>query len=494
MRDGAAIKAENSLTVRLVEIVLLAIIYFLTAKVSQSFAINPGNVTPVWIPSGIMLAAVLWRGYRIWPGIFIGAFCGNTWAYFSGQTTAELMATLIAGTSNGVGDVLCFLVGAYLIQRFTATSFPFERSKGVALFVLFGAFLGSGISAIFGVISLCTVNIAPWGQCFDMLITWWVGDAVGIILITPFLLYWLMKERKFHYGLEILSYASILLIIGIYSLGLVEVVDGFMLPLSVLILPLMWSIFRFSPHATHSSILLIGIISIIATRMGVGRFSHGDLNYGLIELQVFLSILSIASLIVHSILYEKESIQNELRESNTTLESKVRKRTEELAILASTDPLTGIHNRRSIINQLGFELKRSNRHGSPFSLLMLDLDHFKDINDRFGHSTGDSVLQSVCNICTEELREIDFIGRLGGEEFIILLPETKDDDSEVIAERIRTNIEEKVTLVELEGMNVTVSIGVTQKISDDTERSILNRVDQAMYLSKKNGRNRVSCI
>jgi len=119
----------NSLFSRLIEIILIAIIYFGTAKLGQLLAIPPGNVTPVWLPSGIILAVVLLRGYYLWPGIFIGAFLGNIWAYFDPNSLTTASAAIFAGVSNGIGDVLCATVSAYLIKRTCSAQNPFSHVR-----------------------------------------------------------------------------------------------------------------------------------------------------------------------------------------------------------------------------------------------------------------------------------------------------------------------------------------------------------------------------
>ncbi|NEQ50791.1 MAG: hypothetical protein F6K11_11750, partial [Leptolyngbya sp. SIO3F4] len=133
------------------DILILAIIYFLTAKFCQLLAIPPGNVTPVWIPSGIILAVILKRGYYIWPGIFLGAFIGNISAYLTNDSIMSIARAVVSGTANGIGDSLCAIVGAYLIVKTAKTTFPFTQVKHVISFILYGAVLGSFISAVLGV-------------------------------------------------------------------------------------------------------------------------------------------------------------------------------------------------------------------------------------------------------------------------------------------------------------------------------------------------------
>jgi diguanylate cyclase (GGDEF)-like protein len=166
---------------------------------------------------------------------------------------------------------------------------------------------------------------------------------------------------------------------------------------------------------------------------------------------------------------------------------------QEVNNLAITDPLTGLHNRRSLFDLGRIEFSRAERFNRPFSALMLDLDHFKRINDNHGHPAGDIVLQEFVRLCRETVREIDLVGRYGGEEFIILMPETDLATATMVAERIRAHIEQG--LIPLEGRfeTITVSIGVAARDENTTDlETLIARADQAMYIAKHRGRNRVA--
>ncbi len=157
--------------------------------------------------------------------------------------------------------------------------------------------------------------------------------------------------------------------------------------------------------------------------------------------------------------------------------------------LAATDPLTGIANRRAFMTSAEKELARSNRSGQPVSILYLDLDHFKNVNDRYGHAVGDEVLVRSAAAVREELRAIDVFARIGGEEFAILLPDTPARGALALAERIRARIE---ALEWLEGrLEITTSVGVAQRTSGETLDQLLPRADRALYRAKQGGRNRV---
>ncbi|ARJ66321.1 response regulator [Magnetospirillum sp. ME-1] len=165
----------------------------------------------------------------------------------------------------------------------------------------------------------------------------------------------------------------------------------------------------------------------------------------------------------------------------------------ELEELASRDSLTGVANRRHFEHLAGLELDHARRMGRSFALLALDIDHFKRINDTWGHAAGDEALKSFANACRMGLREYDILGRVGGEEFAVALPNTGPDGARVIAERLRAAVAELVVHpAKGQFFDLTVSIGVAQLRDTDTGiATMLERADQALYRAKNGGRNRV---
>lgn len=164
------------------------------------------------------------------------------------------------------------------------------------------------------------------------------------------------------------------------------------------------------------------------------------------------------------------------------LESKLRD-------LADTDSLTGVANRRAFMDSAALEILRTERTGQPVSICYLDIDHFKRVNDRHGHATGDEVLKHVSAAIAEELRAIDLLARIGGEEFAVLLPSTDIEGAMALAERVRAHVG-RVRLPDLE-LSVTVSLGVAQRMSEESLDQLLARADRALYRAKQSGRNRV---
>jgi diguanylate cyclase (GGDEF)-like protein len=168
---------------------------------------------------------------------------------------------------------------------------------------------------------------------------------------------------------------------------------------------------------------------------------------------------------------------------------------EELEKLATVDALTGLYNRRSILNKLGEKIKLAHRYDEDLCLLLMDIDDFKSINDHYGHIAGDDVLETVAATIQQNIRETDYAGRYGGDEMIIIFPQTDTLTASHIAERIRTKIENTV-IISKDGsaFNVTVSQGISNYKHSEDQVSFLSRVDQALYKAKQNRRNRVEIL
>ncbi|MGP9799917.1 GGDEF domain-containing protein [Rheinheimera sp. NSM] len=183
--------------------------------------------------------------------------------------------------------------------------------------------------------------------------------------------------------------------------------------------------------------------------------------------------------------------EHELEASNQRLEAEVKKRTAQLEKMATTDELTELLNRREIMRLLELEIARAERQGTALSIMMLDLDHFKAVNDNFGHQAGDRALKSAAGTFKQQMRKTDFIGRIGGEEFLVILPDTAISSAYALAERIRLTLEQH-TIENPLTPNCTASIGVTQCRSADDLHSLIQRADESLYQAKSNGRNCVS--
>lgn len=170
----------------------------------------------------------------------------------------------------------------------------------------------------------------------------------------------------------------------------------------------------------------------------------------------------------------------------------LRMRTLQLHKLATVDSMTETLMRRRFFELADVEFSRNRRYKNLMSVMMLDIDHFKAVNDTYGHAAGDEVLKQVSLLCKDVLRDVDFIGRMGGEEFAVCLPETEAKGAYLVSERMRKSVEAMSVYVDGQDISVTVSIGLAQLNSSDNDFSaLLNRADQALYEAKNTGRNKV---
>jgi diguanylate cyclase (GGDEF)-like protein len=177
---------------------------------------------------------------------------------------------------------------------------------------------------------------------------------------------------------------------------------------------------------------------------------------------------------------------------NRTLYPKIMALEKDLRLRASTDSLTSIYNRSKFDEIMTRELQRAERYGHALSLIAFDIDHFKTVNDTYGNLLGDYALKTVVEIARKTVRSVDYLARWGGEEFMIVLPQTELERAETLAERIKEKIE-KYNFDKIG--KVTVSFGVAQFKMSDTEESLIKRADDALYMAKSNGRNRVEvCV
>lgn len=195
-----------------------------------------------------------------------------------------------------------------------------------------------------------------------------------------------------------------------------------------------------------------------------------------------------------STVFSVEELMSRLRtEKNNTEDAlhRLQAANAELAWMASTDSLTGASNRRHFLGEIELELGRAKRNGLPVSLLALDIDHFKAVNDEYGHQAGDAVLKAFVEVIRGTLRPHDVLGRVGGEEFMVLLPDTSREAAAVLAERIRNRVESMVMPFDGTTLSITVSVGVAEfGVDGDSQDAVFKAADTRLYQAKHEGRNR----
>ncbi|MBI4383574.1 MAG: MASE1 domain-containing protein [Nitrospinae bacterium] len=320
--------------------IVLGGIYILVGRLGTLLALPPGYATAVFPASGIALAGVLCLGYRVWPGILFGSFFMNLWISIEGAQSFSLIRFLPAGIGIGLGAAGEAVAGAYLYRRLAESENPLSRTKSIVVLILFSAGLSSAISASMGATSLCLWKFAGWSDYFENWITWWLGDAIGILIVATTLL------AVVHGHPESLSRFKSAEAVAL--LVLVCLVSQFMLgewwgeipePVIFLIFPLLVLVaFRLGQIGAVAGILLVSGLALWRTVHGAGPFvGHENPNVSLLLLQTFLGVASAMTFILSASITEnrdaqdaRKRLETELKDHNAELERRVRERTEEL--------------------------------------------------------------------------------------------------------------------------------------------------------------------
>lgn len=434
----------------------LAAVYFIAGKLGLQLAYLHASATAVWPCTGIALAALLIFGYRVWPGIFIGAFLVNL-------TT---MGTVETSAGIAVGNTLEALAGCYLVTRFAGGKEAFARAQDIFKFALLAGIAATTVSATIGVATLSLAGFAQWQAFGSIWYTWWLGDAVGAVLVTPLLLLWWENPRLRWKRNQIVELAF--LFSGLISAAGIVFGQTFHLklknyPFEYLCIPfLVWGAYRFGRRKAATALCVLAGIATWGTLHGYGPFARDSQNTSLLLLQAFMGIMAITTLALASEVTEHERAEERVRN------------------LAVSDPLTGLANYRQLVEALETEIKRFGRNERPFVVLLLDLDGLKQINDAHGHLTGSRALCRLADMLRLYSREMDTAGRYGGDEFVLILPETDAEAARLVAQRISRRLAEDGEIPQL-----SVSIG-TAIFPDDGEtvHEILGAADRDLYREK----------
>jgi diguanylate cyclase (GGDEF)-like protein len=623
--------------------IVLALIYFAAGKIGLMLAfINP-STTAIWPPAGIALATFLIAGNKAWPGILLGAFLVN-------ETTS---GSIPASTMIAIGNTLEGLIGAYLINRFANGRQVFNRGGDIFKFVILAGLFSTTVSATFGVTTLVLNGLATLGDYTDVWLTWWLGDAGGILTVTPFIILWTLNpDSRWHRG-RIVEVVFLLLSVIFLSLIVFSNSSPFGnkdYSLEFLLMPaVIWAALRFGQREAATSTLIVAMIAIWGTLHGAGPFSRVAPNQALLLLQAFMNTMTIMGIGLAAAVSERQQMHASVREANEKLVqglNELERRNQEMAILNETsdllqscltveeaytlitqsvpqlfpgragalyvlsssqnlveatavwgdhppvqrvfvpddcwalrrgrmhlvvpsstnmlcshlshqppraslclpmiaqgeilgvlhlqsmvmdgfpegqlrlaqaladslalalanlllreslrqqsirDPLTGLYNRRYLEEALERELLRATRNQTQVGVIMLDIDHFKQFNDTLGHATGDLLLRELGIFLRRYIRGGDIACRYGGEEFLLLLPDTSMETLQERAEQMREEVKKLRAPDRGElWQSVSISLGVAIFPQHGLTGEMLLRVaDGALYRAKSNGRDQV---
>jgi len=327
---------------------------------------------------------------------------------------------------------------------------------------------------------------------------WWFGDALGLLLLTPLIVvmwHWLEK------GLPRINWPAVGELVVLWSLLIalgimifpegVRGEPGFHLTAIILLPFSAWAAARFGVRGAAMTVVIIAVLAVGFMVRGIHPYTNYAPQLAVWLMQEYLAVVALISVGLAVLL-------EEIRSQRGQLEQRVSERTRELEEAnlrlkeqASMDYLTGIANRRHCHHIAQRELKRRKVSGGAISLILFDVDHFKQVNDRFGHDVGDMVLNRVVDTVKETIRPLDMFGRYGGEEFLILLPDVPQEIAAKVAERVRKALEALPISYEGQTIEVTVSLGVAQWDGHSMLDELITQADNALYEAKALGRNQV---
>ena len=325
---------------RIQTVLIVAVVYYATAKLGQYLAIPPGFITPVYAPSGIAVATLLLLGFWAWPGLALGAIVAATWPLW--VNTGQPDMAIASGLGITVGSVLQAIAGAYLIQRFIGRSTLFENAQNVFKFTVI-ELLSCTISPTFGSTTMYFCGFIPAADYGNSWLTFWLGDGIGALIVAPLILVWAARlqpdpdfpARRTDYGvqkvMEVLLWTLLVAGVGLVAFGLNYPIEYLLVPL------LVWAAFRFGQRFTTIAILWVAALAIVGAIQGTSSFNRSTLNESLLLLQAFVGAIAVTSMVLSAAVIERERAEARLKQANAALESsneileaKVEARTAEL--------------------------------------------------------------------------------------------------------------------------------------------------------------------
>lgn len=431
----------------------------------------------VWFPSaGLTFAALLVLGVRAVPALLAACVLITFWSVQLYQLPLNFNETLQAGLLYAVAHILPYGVGAWLL-RLLASRGQRHFPKLVLQFLLIAA--GSAfVASVLVIIQLVFCRMLPFGAVDETWLPFWIGDLAGVVVTAPLVFALLtrfkpsvlfrltdvvgLQQLRWTRTVSVKILLNIALVIAVMLLAKLTHSANSAFAIFFLLIPHMWI------ACTESA--LVNVISIAISSTLIVLLVHA---FGLMQ---FVMVYQFAVTVIAANTLFGLALP-------ALIEDNIR-----LRQVAFTDSLTQTATRERLEQQAQLELQRHLRSDLPLSILVFDIDHFKQVNDDFGHQLGDQALLQVCLTARQFLRPADLIARFGGDEFVVLLPDTSAETAAAIAKRILAQLQ---YLRIGDVVSVTASFGVSQWQPGESYQALFERADQALYLAKQQGRNQV---
>lgn len=443
---------------RPIVLAVVAAVCFALGRLGLAVGGFSGDTIAVWPAGGFALAAVIVLGRTIWPAIFLGAFG----ALLAGS------GLFIWSMTIALGYTVEAVVGAILVERLAQGSSAFTSARTIFRFVAVAVFVSTPLSAAYGVIATTLFTASPFANFAYLWMSWWLANLAGILVVTPLALVWATTSLGWK-SVRFVALAEALVIVAALT-GVALVVFGGRFPAEIKNYPLeflcvpflMWAAFRQGSRTVLTATAALSGIAVWGTTRGFGPFALESRPEALVLVQAYMSVMATTAAVVAAVVTEHRRAEDRLRE------------------LATTDSLTGLSNYRKLLDVLRAEIARSNRTNRAFSVLFLDMDGLKRINDEHGHLAGSRALVRLSEVIRTSCRAIDTPARFGGDEFAVVLPETPEAGGLVVLERINRKL-----LSSRSAPQLSVSGGVAVFPRDGSSPTqLLRAADRLLYDAK----------
>ena len=466
-------------------LVCTAILYFVADILLNKVALGDGWQI-FWPLNGVTIALLVARPRADWPRLLTAISLGTgAGEYLDGNAFSSMLVQRAL-------SVLEVYVSASLLPRFHSLDTWLRQPR---LYPRFAAavFAGPTISGLLAAAYFHYLQDDPYFAAFN---SWALADAMGIAAVLPFVLALRSPEAR-----SLLSPKECLKTVLTLAVAMLVMLGIFMIshyPLIFILYPLLMLVdWMLGLFGSSIALCCACVLMVYLTEHGYGPFAKAsDLGMShYLAVQLYLGFHLLGFLPISILFLERRGMEQELRNSLARTSA-----------LASLDGLTGIANRRSLDECLAEQWQAGLVRKTPLALLMIDADHFKEFNDRFGHQAGDDCLRAIASALSGVVtRPGDVVARFGGEEFVALLPDTPLDGARRVGEMLRSAVFELAIAhpgaakadgsadVEVEPQRVTVSVGCAAMIptADTQHRQLVKMADEALYLAKRDGRNRV---
>ena len=351
----------------LIAVTVIAAVYDITAELGRFLASTPDNVTPIWPPDGFALAALLMLGYRVWPGIWIGAFFANIWAFLDKTNAASIAISIAIASSIAVGTTLSAILGNFLLHKFVGIHHLFDRPKNVFKFVFLGGMCSPIISATVGITTLCMRGIVPWGNFGMNWLIWWMSMLGGILIFTPLILVWscpcfeVISEsfnvlflpqkhpnlyRNFQQifapkisGYKLAEFAILLVLVLVVG----QIAFGGGYPVEYVLIPfVLWGVLRFDLQGATLLIAIVSTIAVLGTVKGFGPFVRPNLNESLVLLQSFIGVVVLTTLMLYAAIAQRQQVEDQLRVKTQQVEKTLWDLQQTQAQLIHSEKMSGL--------------------------------------------------------------------------------------------------------------------------------------------------------